>query len=178
VAVLGSARITPPHPAWDVAAEIGARLARAGAIVVTGGYGGLMAAAGQAAAAAGGRVIGLPMRGWDQLAPDPHCTELCWVEGYDERLRELLACDAVIACDGGVGTLSELAVAWAAAQTEPGAPRIVTVGDRWRHLLAALAAELVVDERDVAIVAAAPDARSAVRAALEAAPERSPAPRG
>jgi uncharacterized protein (TIGR00725 family) len=176
--VLGSARLAPPHPAWDVAAEVGERLARSGAVVVTGGYGGLMAAAGQAAKAAGGTVIGLPMRDWDMLTPDAGCTELRWVTGYDERLRELLACDAVIACTGGVGTLSELAVAWAAAQTEAGAPRVVTVGPGWQALLDALAAELVIDERDRGLVTAAPDAERAVAAALSAASTSAPAPRG
>jgi uncharacterized protein (TIGR00725 family) len=178
VAVLGSARLAPPHPAWDAAAEVGERLARSGAVVVTGGYGGLMAAAGRAASAAGGTVIGLPMRGWDTLTPDAGCTELHWVTSYDERLRELLACDAVIACTGGIGTLSELAVVWAAAQTEPGAPRVVTVGAAWESLLDALAADLVIDERDRAIVTAAPDAERAVAAALSAAPATAPAPRG
>jgi len=178
VAVLGSARLESGHAAWRVAEEVGERLARAGATVVTGGYGGLMAAAGRAAAAAGGDVVGLPMRGWDTLTPDTHCTELRWVAGYDERLRELLACDAVIACDGGVGTLSELAVAWAAAQTEPGAPRVVTVGAHWEALLEAFSADLVIGERDRALVTAAPDAEHAVLAALDAAPARRPAPRG
>jgi uncharacterized protein (TIGR00725 family) len=178
VAVLGSARLAPPHPAWDMAAQVGAELARKGAVVVTGGYGGLMAAAGQAARAAGGKVIGLPMRDWESLTPDAGCTELRWVAGYDERLRELLACDAVIACTGGVGTLSELAVAWAAAQTEPSAPRVVTVGRGWQALLDALAEELVIDERDRALVITAPDAERAVAAALSAAPTPAPAPRG
>jgi uncharacterized protein (TIGR00725 family) len=178
VAVLGSARLAPPHPAWELAAEVGRELARHGAVVVTGGYGGLMAAAGQAASAAGGRVVGLPMRAWESLVPDAGCTELRWVAGYDERLRELLACDAVIACPGGVGTLSELAVAWAAAQTEPSAPRVVTVGPGWQALLDALGEELVIDERDRALVTAAPDAASAVAAALSAARTTAPAPRG
>jgi uncharacterized protein (TIGR00725 family) len=178
VAVLGSARLAPGDPAWDVAAEVGRRLAEAGATVVTGGYGGLMAAAGRAAAAAGGNVIGLPMRGWDTLTPDAHLTELRWVASYAERLSEVLACDAVIACDGGVGTLSELAVAWAAAQTEPAAPRIVTVGERWQTLLDVLAGGLVIDDRDLALVTAAPDAQSAVAAALATAAERAPGPRG
>ena len=38
---------------------------------MTGGYGGLMAVASQAAAEAGGKVIGLPMRGWTGLTAQP-----------------------------------------------------------------------------------------------------------
>jgi uncharacterized protein (TIGR00725 family) len=168
VAVLGSARLTADDPAWAVAQEVGGRLADAGAVVVTGGYGGLMAAAAGGAARAGGRVVGLPMRGWTHLEPDPNLTELRWAASYAERLAVLLSCRAVIALDGGVGTLSELAVVWGAAQTEPGAPVVVAVGTRWRALLDALAGELIVGEADLALVRWAADAETAVAHALDA----------
>jgi uncharacterized protein (TIGR00725 family) len=167
VAVLGSARLTPEDPEWAVAEAVGRGLAAAGCAVMTGGYGGLMAAA--ATGARGGAVIGLPMRAWEALAPDAGCTELRWAGGYPERLGALLACDAVIALDGGVGTLSELAVVWAAAQTEPDAPRVVAVGARWRTVLDGLAATLVAGPGDFALVAWAADADQAVALALEPA---------
>jgi uncharacterized protein (TIGR00725 family) len=167
VAVLGSARLGPGEPEWDVAVSVGRGLAEAGCTVMTGGYGGLMSAT--AAGARGGVVIGLPMRAWSTLTPDPGCTELRWSDSYPERLAALLSCDAVIALDGGVGTLSELAVVWAAAQTEPGAPRVVVVGARWRTLLDGLAASLVAGPDDFALVAWAEDASRAVALALEPA---------
>jgi len=178
VAVLGSARLSAADPAWAVAEDLGARLAGAGMTVVTGGYGGLMAAAAGGAARAGGRVVGLPMRAWTHLEPDPNLTELRWATSYAERFGHLLACRAVVALDGGVGTLSELAVVWAAAQTEPGAPVVVTVGGRWRSLLEALAGELVVDAADVRLVQWAPDAAAAVALALRQPAGPPPGARG
>jgi uncharacterized protein (TIGR00725 family) len=173
VAVLGSARLGADDPAWAVASDVGAGLARAGATVVTGGYGGLMAAAAAGAVSAGGRVVGLPMRAWTHLEPDPQLTELRWAASYAERLAVLLACGAVVAIDGGVGTLSELAVVWAAAQTEPGAPTVVAVGARWRALRDGLARSLVAGDEDFALVRWAPDAATAVSLALDA-PTSSP----
>jgi hypothetical protein len=167
VAVLGSARLGPEDPAWALAEAVGRGLVAAGCAVMTGGYGGLMAAT--ATGARGGTVIGLPMRGWADLVPDAGCTELRWAESYPERLGALLSCDAVIALDGGVGTLSELAVVWAAAQTERGAPRLVAVGARWRALLDGLAANLVAGAGDLALVVWAADAQAAVARALEPA---------
>jgi uncharacterized protein (TIGR00725 family) len=167
VAVLGSARLGLDDPEWELAVSVGRGLADAGCAVMTGGYGGLMSAT--ASGARGGVVIGLPMRGWSALTPDPGCTELRWSDSYPERLAALLSCDAVIALDGGVGTMSELAVVWAAAQTEPDAPRVVVVGARWRTILDALAASLVAGPADFELVAWAADAEQAVALALEPA---------
>lgn len=162
VAVLGSARLGPNDPAWSVANQLGRRLAEAGITVVSGGYGGLMAAVARGAREAGGHVVGLPMTAWKHLEPNEWNVELVWADGYPERLGELLACEAVIALDGGVGTLSELAVAWGAAQTEPGAPLLVAVGERWERLLAALAEDLVVSPDDLGLVHVVPTAAAAV----------------
>jgi uncharacterized protein (TIGR00725 family) len=167
VAVLGSARLGLDDPEWDVAVAVGRGLVEAGCAVMTGGYGGLMSAT--ASGARGGVVIGLPMRAWTSLVPDPGCTELRWADSYPERLAALLSCDAVIALDGGVGTLSELAIVWAAAQTEADAPRVVVVGARWRAILDGLAASLVAGPDDFALVAWAEHAEQAVALALEPA---------
>ena len=99
VAVLGSARLGLDDPEWEVAVAVGRGLVEAGCAVMTGGYGGLMSAT--ASGAHGGVVIGLPMRAWTTLTPDPDCTELRWSDSYPERLAALLSCDAVIA---GVGS--------------------------------------------------------------------------
>jgi uncharacterized protein (TIGR00725 family) len=166
IAVLGSARLGRDDPAWGLAFQLGGLLARGGAVVVTGGYGGLMAAAAAGAGESGGRVVGLPMRAWSHLEPDAGLTELRWAEGYPERLAALLSCHAVVAVDGGVGTLSELSIVWAAAQTEPDMPRVVAVGERWRGLLEAFGERLVVGPADLALVEWAPDADRAAELAL------------
>jgi uncharacterized protein (TIGR00725 family) len=151
IGVLGSARIGPDDPRHDAARRLGALLAGQGWTVVTGGYGGLMAAVSRGAAAAGGRTVGLPMTPWAHLTPDASNAELRWSEDYPQRLGFLLATRVAIALPGGIGTLAEATAVWAAAQTEPGTARLVLVGPAWRRLVAAFAADLVVDEKDLAL---------------------------
>jgi uncharacterized protein (TIGR00725 family) len=181
IAVVGSARIEAPDPRWDQARELGAALGAGGLRVMTGGYGGLMGAAARGAREAGATVIGLPMRGWTGLAPSPWCDELRWTGDYAERLRELLSCDAVVALDGGIGTLAETAAVWAALQTEPGAARLVLLGACWPGLLSAFGGALVADAADLGLPAVAATTGEAVerRAAMAAgAPVAAPGPRG
>jgi len=60
VGVLGSARLTENDGWWARAHKLGTLLAAEGFVLVTGGYGGLMAAVSRGAHETGGRVIGLP----------------------------------------------------------------------------------------------------------------------
>jgi uncharacterized protein (TIGR00725 family) len=176
VGVLGSARIEPPDRRWDEARDLGARLARGGYTVVTGGYGGLMAAVSRGAHENGGKVIGLPMRHWDRLQPNAWNAELRWADGYGNRLEHLLRCRAVIALPGGVGTLSELSVVWAAAQTEANPPAILALGDAWPPMIEAIAKNLVVGAADLSLVRLVPGPAAALDALMESG-ER-PAGRG
>ena len=179
VAVIGSARLSPPDPRCAPAEEIGAAIAGAGWAVMTGGYGGLMEVTSRAAAQAGGRVIGLPMRGWTGLTPNRWTHELRWSDTYPERLAHFLAADAVVAVDGGIGTLAEAAIVWAALQTEPTAPGLIFVGSGWPAVLESFGAHLVIDDRDLGLVTVCPDPRLAVAHIAETRSERrAPSPRG
>jgi uncharacterized protein (TIGR00730 family) len=151
IAVLGSARIGAGDPRHDAAGRLGALLAGSGWTVITGGYGGLMAAVSRGASAAGGRTVGLPMRAWEHLTPDASCAELRWSVSYTQRLAHLLGASVAIALPGGVGTLAEASAVWAAAQTEPGAAQLVLVGPAWRALMATFADQLVVGAKDLAL---------------------------
>jgi uncharacterized protein (TIGR00730 family) len=164
VGVLGSARIEQPDRRWDVAHELGGLLAERGFTVVTGGYGGLMSAVSQGASERGGRVVGLPMRHWGKLEPNRWNAELRWADGYGTRLEHLLRCAAVVALPGGVGTLSEVSVIWAAAQTEPAPPLIVLLGDSWPPLIEAVGKHLVVGPEDLKLVRMVAGPREAVDA--------------
>ena len=108
VGVLGSARLGSDDERWELARRVGAALAGRGWSVMTGGYGGLMEAAASGAASRGGHILGLPMRSWHNLSPNPHASELLWCDSYPERLGHLLDCDAMVALDGGIGTIAEL----------------------------------------------------------------------
>ena len=91
------------------AREVGALLAARGAIVLTGGLGGVMAAATEGAAAAGGVTVAL------QPGPErePSAATVVLPTGLGELRNGLLVrcADAVIAVGGSWGTLSEVALA-------------------------------------------------------------------
>ena len=157
VAVIGSAWLSPPDPRCALAEQTGAAIAAQGWAIMTGGYGGLMAAASRAAAEAGGKVIGLPMSGWTDLKPNEWNHELRWSATYPERLAHLLAADAVVVLDGGIGTLSEAAVVWAALQTEPATPDLVFLGAGWPPVLQSLAKHLAINDADLALVTTCAD---------------------
>lgn len=169
VAVLGSARIGAGDPRHDDARRLGGLLADQGWIVVTGGYGGLMAATASGASEAGGQTVGLPMTPWQHLTPDGSHRELRWSDDYSQRLAFLLATQVAVALPGGIGTLAEAAGVWAAAQTEPRSARLVLVGPGWQRLLEVFRSELVVDERDLGLplwVASVDDVIGAVQQLL------------
>lgn len=178
VAVLGSARLDDGAPAWSTAVELGRLLAEGGATVVTGGYAGLMAAVSRGAHEAGGHVVGLTMSAWTNLSANEWVAEARASDNYGARLGALLEMDAVVALDGGVGTLSELATVWAAAQTEPAAPAIIVLGSAWPPLLEAFRGELVIDERDLALIRVAATPAEAAEAALAAGRAARNEPRG
>lgn len=112
IAVVGASQATP---AQEAAAErVGEGLARAGAIVINGGRGGVMAAASRGAQTAGGTVIGL-LPGSDRAEANPWVT-IALPTGLGELRNGLIvrAADAVVAVGGAYGTLSEVALALAA----------------------------------------------------------------
>ena len=109
IAVVGGSDATAPVVA--AAEAIGAALASAGATLVCGGLGGVMAAACRGARSAGGATIGI-LPGADPSVANP------WVDvviatGLGEARNALVigSAGAVIAVDGEYGTLSEIALA-------------------------------------------------------------------
>ncbi|HEY1733367.1 MAG TPA: TIGR00725 family protein [Acidimicrobiales bacterium] len=94
-----------------VAEEVGRRLAEAGAVVVCGGLGGVMAAACRGASAAGGMTVGL-LPGNDRRAANRWVT-VPLATGLGELRNGLVvrSADVVVAVGGAYGTLSEVALA-------------------------------------------------------------------
>jgi uncharacterized protein (TIGR00725 family) len=93
------------------AERAGRLLARAGAVVVCGGHGGVMEAASRGASSEGGTVIGI-LPGMDRREGNPHLT-VAIPTGLGELRNALIvrAADALIAVGGAFGTLSEIALA-------------------------------------------------------------------
>lgn len=109
IAVVGAGVCSEAEAA--LAEEVGRLLAEAGAVLLTGGRGGVMEAASRGAAQAGGLVVG--------ILPGDHAGEAnSWVAlpivtGLGEARNAVLVrtAQAVIAVGGEYGTLSEIAFA-------------------------------------------------------------------
>jgi hypothetical protein len=179
VTVVGSAQINREDPRWDGAFDLGRQLAVAGWTVVTGGYRGLMAAAARGAKSVGGATVGLPISSWTHLAPDESHDELWWCENFSARAIHMLNSRAVVVLDGGVGTLSELAMVWSTAQTESTSPSLFLVGDIWHRLYPILTSTLLVSADDAAVPIVVSTNGEVVRQLALNAPRRSGSgPRG
>lgn len=109
VAVCGASQATPAQ--IDSAREVGKLLAAGGAVVINGGYGGVMDAASEGAASEGGTVVGI-LPDDDRHGASPHLTiSLPTGLGQARNLIIVTAADSVIAIGAGWGTLSEIALA-------------------------------------------------------------------
>jgi uncharacterized protein (TIGR00725 family) len=139
-----------------VALDVGAQLALGGAVIVTGGLGGVMEAACRGAKEAGGTTVGI-LPGSNRRAANPY-VDVAIATGMGELRNGLVVrcADAVVAVGGGFGTLSEIGFALKAGK------RVVGLGT-WS-----------VDRRDggdatAAGIVVAANPHEAARLALEAA---------
>lgn len=138
IAVFGSSRRAEQSPLYAEAYELGRELARTGHTVLTGGYGGSMAAASRGAREAGGHVVGVTCRLFDPLAPNAWVVEEIKTASLLERLQTIIArADAFIAVRGGIGTLSEVTLAWSLVQTRSMHKPLILLGREWRQVVAA-----------------------------------------
>jgi uncharacterized protein (TIGR00725 family) len=105
-----------------VAEEVGRLLARRGAVVVSGGLGGVMEAACRGARDEGGTAVGI-LPGLDRSAANPHVS-VAIATGLGEARNALVvrAADGLIAIGGAYGTLSEIALALKAGK------RVIGIG--------------------------------------------------
>lgn len=109
IAVVGGSGVD--DRTYLMAKEVGRLLAEAGAVILNGGYSGVMEAASLGASKAGGTVIGI-LQGIDRHEGNPHLTyAIATGMGKGRNTIIAITCDAMIAIDGGYGTLSEVAQA-------------------------------------------------------------------
>ena len=103
----------PPSPeALSAAERVGAAIAGAGAIIVTGGLSGVMEAASRGAKRANGLVIGV-LPGFDKAAANRYVdVAITTGMGWMRNTLTVRTADAVIMISGGIGTLNELTVAY------------------------------------------------------------------
>lgn len=111
VTSFGTAFIKPDEPLYSEITDIGKYIAGAGYDICCGGYYGSMEAISKGAKSAGGKTIGVTVKGWES-APNSYIDEIAEMPNLMERIVELIGiADAYIIFKGGTGTLVEISVA-------------------------------------------------------------------
>jgi uncharacterized protein (TIGR00725 family) len=113
VAVIGDGDPRGPdaHRLLEWAEEVGLELARGGAVVITGGLGGVMRAAARGALGGGGETIGILPGADPSEANEFIRTPIATGLGVVRNLVVVTSADAVVAVGGRHGTLSEIGLA-------------------------------------------------------------------
>ena len=109
VTVFGSARLKEDHPYYQLARNVGSRLAQLGFTIMTGGGPGIMEAANRGAKEAGGISVGCNVTLPIEQKPNPYLDN--WVTFNHFFVRKVLLVKysyAFVVMPGGVGTLDEL----------------------------------------------------------------------
>jgi len=169
ITVFGSASPEAGDERYEEARQLGEFLARAGHVVLTGGYMGSMEAVSRGAVEAGGHAVGVTcnqIEKWRNTKANAWVKEERRFESMRERLYYLVeSCDAAMALPGGVGTLAEIAVMWSQMQTQalPARP-LILIGDGWQKVFATLLMEMDsnIPAGHRALLSFAPDIKGAV----------------
>ncbi|UXD87720.1 TIGR00725 family protein [Thalassolituus hydrocarboniclasticus] len=131
IAVVGSASNSLPESQKQLALEVGQQVVDSGCRLICGGMGGVMMYAAQGAHQSAhycpGDVIGV-LPSYQKTEANPFI-DIALPTGLGVARNAVLmaACDAVVALDGGSGTLSEIALAW--QMQKP----IACIGDQGWH---------------------------------------------
>lgn len=141
IAVYGSAMVSPNSDEYRAAYAVGAALAKADYAVMSGGYMGVMAGVSHGASDAGGHVIGVTTTRIESirhgLSANNWLNEKIHHDTMRDRLLHLVMhADGYVIMPGGLGTLTELALAWELLRVGDLPPRpLVVYGAYWRDLL-------------------------------------------
>lgn len=174
ITVFGNSEALPATASYAEGVRFGRRLAEAGYVVATGGYGGLMEAVSLGAREAGGHTIGVtvPEVFPHRESANVHITEEQQAASLMDRISTLIEeSDGVIALEGSIGTFTELMAAWNlafVARFSGASPKpIIAVGSTWSKLIEKLADELKTDASLVTCVSTVGDAMDALERQLQ-----------
>ena len=167
ISVFGSSAPQPGSAAYEEARLVGELLAQAGFAVATGGYAGTMTAVSQGASEAGGHVIGVTSAQIEQFRPlgaNRWVAEEIKYETLRDRLLHLVTkSDGMVVLPGGIGTLSEMTLAWSFLQVGEVAPQpLVLLGQLWRQTIQSFYTSDYVREKDMALLSYADSPETAV----------------
>lgn len=136
VTVFGSSRPREGDGEYVMARSLGGELAAQGFTVCSGGYGGVMEAVSRGAKEAGGRTLGITAS-FFQAKVNRWIDEEIRVKSWQERLFMLVRRGhGYVTCQGGTGTLVELAVVWEMINKGAMARKpLVILGEFWRPVI-------------------------------------------
>ena len=179
VTVFGSARFKEDHPYYALAHDVGARLARAGFTVMTGGGPGIMEAANRGAKEVGGRSIGCNIELPLEQRPNAYLDRFITFRHFFVRKVMLVKYSyAFVVLPGGFGTLDELFETATLIQTGKirDFPLVLMGTAYWRPLMEFIEGTLIraatIDAADAARLTVTDSAPQAVDAILDAAMRR------
>jgi uncharacterized protein (TIGR00730 family) len=145
ICVFGSYDPKPGEPPFELAYDIGYRLARAGYDICNGGYEGTMLAGAKGAKDAGGSTIGVTCSVFETAAgqplqPNEYIDKVIPSDNVFDRIKAMMEISAgFVVLPGGTGTLSEFAIAWEFVAKKMIEPRpIFVVGDQWQPTVEAI----------------------------------------
>jgi uncharacterized protein (TIGR00730 family) len=166
VSIFGASNLPPESSGYAEALALGRLLAQADYIVATGGYDGVMEAASRGAKASGGSTIGVTTSHFAtrKLGPNAWIDQEIVFPTLFQRLHHLVTFShALVALRGGVGTLSEVALAWSLMQVaEMPCKPFVLVGPHWRRLLECFRRESTIREQDLGLLTFAPTVEAVI----------------
>lgn len=156
IAVIGYNKDRCTDIASKAAYEVGREIARAGAVLICGGLGGVMEAACRGAKESGGTTIGIIPQEEFSYA-NQHCDiVICTGIGYARDFIVASSADGIIAVGGGVGTLIEMGVGYMTKKTIVAMAGSGGVADMYGGKF--------LDERQRVPITVAKDAKAAVEA--------------
>lgn len=116
VLVIGYSRDHCTEQAYEIAYKIGEAVARQGAVLVTGGLGGVMEASSRGAKDQGGLVVGIIPQDEKRYA-NPYCDVVIPTGlGHARDFVTAYSADVVVVVGGGIGTAIEARVAYLKAK--------------------------------------------------------------
>ncbi|MBU4502283.1 MAG: LOG family protein [Nanoarchaeota archaeon] len=135
ITVFGGSR--PDEETYELAYQLGKRIAKKGHVLKNGGNCGTMEAASKGASEEGGKVIGVIVDNEHipELAKgNIYSTEVIRFSDYQRRVQELMKAERFIVLPGQIGTLDEFFVSWVHAVVN-NLPPVIVIGQRNKELL-------------------------------------------
>lgn len=163
VTIFGSSIPKPGEEQYEIAYQLGSKLAEEGFNICTGGYGGIMEAASKGAYDRGGLVYAVTVDNWNSN-PNPYITIEVRGKTLFERIEKLIEMgDAYIVLQGGTGTFLELAAVWEYAnkKLQPEKP-IICHSQMWKEIVTVMNKQMAYEGRRTDLVEISEDVNQIV----------------